>query len=241
MMLGVSLSEQGDDERSVLLLGQALRFFLRENHPYGVASGLVALGWAAENRGDVAAAAASYAESLGLWGEIGTQEGLADVLAGAGRLAVAAGRSEPATRLLGAADALSEGLGYVVPPERAKCERAAAVARVALGEWDFAAVWAAGRALAPEQAAVEAAALLAELAVAVEPTQPAAAGAAFGLTPREMEVLRLLVEGRSNQEIAAALFVSHRTARTHVANILAKLGLGSRTAAATYAMRHGLV
>jgi DNA-binding NarL/FixJ family response regulator len=60
------------------------------------------------------------------------------------------------------------------------------------------------------------------------------------LTPREVEVLRLLVEGRSNPEIAEALFISLRTVTTHVTNILAKLGAQSRTEAATYAVRRGL-
>ena len=60
------------------------------------------------------------------------------------------------------------------------------------------------------------------------------------LTPREREVLRLLVEGRSNPEIAAALFVSPRTAETHVTHILAKLGVTSRAEAAAHAVRVGL-
>jgi DNA-binding NarL/FixJ family response regulator len=69
----------------------------------------------------------------------------------------------------------------------------------------------------------------------------AAAGAGLGLTSRELEVLRLLVEGHTNPEIAAALFISHRTVGNHVASIMAKLDVDSRTAAAIYAERHGLV
>ncbi|MGY1709456.1 response regulator [Geodermatophilus sp. SYSU D00758] len=61
------------------------------------------------------------------------------------------------------------------------------------------------------------------------------------LTPREREVLALIADGRANREIAGALQVSERTARTHVSNILAKLGLASRTQAAMYAVREGLV
>ena len=60
------------------------------------------------------------------------------------------------------------------------------------------------------------------------------------LSPREIEVLRLIAEGRSDQEIAAALFVSRRTVGSHVGSILAKLGAPSRSAAAAYAVRRGL-
>lgn len=61
------------------------------------------------------------------------------------------------------------------------------------------------------------------------------------LTTRELEVLRLLGAGKSNKEIAGELQISERTARTHVSNILSKLGLTSRTRAALWAVRQGLV
>jgi DNA-binding NarL/FixJ family response regulator len=60
------------------------------------------------------------------------------------------------------------------------------------------------------------------------------------LTARELEVLRLVGAGRANKEIAAELLISERTARTHVSNILGKLGLSSRTQAALWAVREGL-
>ena len=60
------------------------------------------------------------------------------------------------------------------------------------------------------------------------------------LTAREMEVLRLIAQGLSNQEIADALTVSEPTVRTHVGRILGKLHLASRTQAALYAVREGL-
>jgi DNA-binding NarL/FixJ family response regulator len=61
------------------------------------------------------------------------------------------------------------------------------------------------------------------------------------LTDREVEVLRLLAEGHSNKEIARALTIGEKTVKTHVSNILAKLGVPSRTHAALYAVRIGLV
>jgi DNA-binding NarL/FixJ family response regulator len=60
------------------------------------------------------------------------------------------------------------------------------------------------------------------------------------LTEREREILRLVAAGKANKEIAAELAISERTARTHVSNILRKLGLASRTQAALWAVREGL-
>jgi DNA-binding NarL/FixJ family response regulator len=65
--------------------------------------------------------------------------------------------------------------------------------------------------------------------------------AAAQLTARELEVLRLVGAGAANKEIAARLEISERTARTHVSNILGKLGVASRTQAALWAVRERLV
>lgn len=61
------------------------------------------------------------------------------------------------------------------------------------------------------------------------------------LTPRELEVLRLIARGRSNKRIAMELGVAEKTVKTHVGHVLAKLGLDDRTQAALYAVREGLV
>ena len=61
-----------------------------------------------------------------------------------------------------------------------------------------------------------------------------------GLSPREIEVLRLLADGRSSQEIADALFLSLRTVTTHITGILGKLNCSSRTAAVAFAIRSGI-
>jgi DNA-binding CsgD family transcriptional regulator len=62
-----------------------------------------------------------------------------------------------------------------------------------------------------------------------------------GLTPREIEVLRLVAAGNSNGEIGSALFISTKTASVHVSNILAKLGVSGRGEAAALAYKLGLV
>jgi NarL family two-component system response regulator LiaR len=70
-------------------------------------------------------------------------------------------------------------------------------------------------------------------------TQPPAPG--LDLTDRERVVLALVVEGLNNTQIAARLFVSPSTIKSHVSNILSKLGVSSRTEAATLALRHRLI
>lgn len=68
-----------------------------------------------------------------------------------------------------------------------------------------------------------------------------AAGKAHGLTPRQVEVLRLVCAGKSNRDIAAALVISEHTVARHVQNIFATLGVSSRTAASAFAFEHDLV
>jgi len=87
--------------------------------------------------------------------------------------------------------------------------------------------------LAPAVAGVVARRLRGPGGAAVRSEQPS-------LTPRELEVLALLAGGLPNRAIADRLEITERTARTHVSNILAKLGLTSRTQAALYAVEHGL-
>lgn len=60
------------------------------------------------------------------------------------------------------------------------------------------------------------------------------------LTPREKEVLIEIAKGKSNKEIAASLFITEKTVKTHVSNLLAKLQLQDRTQAALYAIKHGI-
>jgi len=70
---------------------------------------------------------------------------------------------------------------------------------------------------------------------------PASAKAASALTPRELDVLKLVAQGLSNTEIAQRLILSEHTVHRHLANILRKLDLSSRAAAAAWGTRAGLI
>ena len=72
-------------------------------------------------------------------------------------------------------------------------------------------------------------------------TRPTDSGSLHGLTPRELEVLRLVASGKSNRDIATALVISEHTVARHVQNIFSKLGVPSRTAAGAFAFEHDLV
>lgn len=78
--------------------------------------------------------------------------------------------------------------------------------------------------------------LMAEVRTPTQHRDPAA-----DLTPREMEVLQEIAQGHSNAEIASKLFITERTVKAHVSNLLSKLHLSDRTQAAIYAWREGLI
>ena len=196
---------------------------------------------------DANRAAALGGDGLVLCRQVEDQRGAAAALEGLAATSAAQGHATAAARLVAAAAQTREELGAPLPPgDRAGVERTLAEAREALGAAAFDRALASGKLLSADEIAAEALTLAAELASRGTSAQPEMVRGGetvsrFGLTPREQEVLLLLIEGHSNSEIAGALFISHRTVRNHVTNILAKLGVESRTAAATFALRHDLV
>jgi DNA-binding CsgD family transcriptional regulator len=168
----------------------------------------------------------------------------------AGRALAALGRNEEAVERLEQAVAVAEAIEYRAGHWRGLTHLADALSRLGHAREAGGRYAAAGRVVeaialslrahglrAGFLAAPEVAALLKR---AESGSPPDLAPIPLGLTPREGEVLRLLVGGLTDRQIAEALFVSPRTINGHVANILAKLDLESRSAAAAYAVRHGL-
>jgi non-specific serine/threonine protein kinase len=172
---------------------------------------------------------------------IGERRYFGGALTSLARAVAARGDPEWGARLYGMVDAVLEGTGGNLPVTALPSfEPARDAVRAALGEAGFEAARAAGLALPLQEVLAE---VEREIASSFRTARGERAGPSktpFGLTTREREVLRLVASGRSNREIAAALFVTQRTAATHITHILAKLGVESRTEAAAWAVRHGL-
>jgi DNA-binding CsgD family transcriptional regulator len=201
---------------------------------------LYIMAFLAAERGDLARAAALYSESLSSAWNIGERRFFASALAGLASTLATQGHFERACRLCGAVETILELAGVrLTRVGQIGFDRALALARDGMDEARFESIREAGRAMPPDSILTEA-----------DRGPGSGAGTTaghcatregrFGLTPREREVLRLVAQGRTNREIADALFVSHRTASTHVANILGKLGVASRTEATAWAVREGL-
>ncbi|HTJ75335.1 MAG TPA: AAA family ATPase [Acidimicrobiales bacterium] len=163
-----------------------------------------------------ASAAGPWLAAVDAWDGVGQRypAAYARFRAAEAMLSTRQARVEPAA-LLAAAHAVARDLGAA--PFLAEIQRLAMRARIDLDVTDGAPAGAAG----------------------AHPPGPAPADV-LGLTPREVEVLALVAAGRTNPQIAAALFISPKTASVHVSNILAKLGVTTRVEAATVAYRMGL-
>jgi predicted ATPase/DNA-binding CsgD family transcriptional regulator len=202
----------------------------------------VGAAYVARDQGEGERALTLFTEGLSLFADLGDRRMVALALDGLAGLAGRWHGAECAARLFGAAAAMQDASGLSLEPAFWDVrERDVAAVRALLKEDAFAAAWAAGATLPLDQAIAEAAAVaeLSPRAVA-EGISPRAA-TPFGLTSRELDVLRLIAEGRTDKEIGAALFISHRTVMNHVAHILTKLDVPSRTAAAREAARRGLL
>ena len=240
LSLGHIARQRGDHTRSRAFTGEAFAAFRDQDYSWGIAWTTTALGELAAEEGNAAEATAHFRESLWLHQANRESVGIGYCLLGLGILAGGAGRPADAARVLGAAEALREAHGFALwLDHRPSHDHCVATAKTALGERDFAAAWAAGRRLTLHDIAAEVLADGPDSASPPVALRSAADGA--GLTAREAEVLRLVAEGRTDPEIADALFVSPRTVEWHITNLFRKFGMRSRAAIAAHAARQGLV
>lgn len=184
--------------------------------------------------GDVDGAAEHLSAGLRAAQGLKDKRNMSHCLEALGWVAALQERPEKAARLLAGAEALPEAIGTPLqPPSVSDHEKYLAVVRGALQPADFEQLWAAAR-LMPLEALIE------EQPAAESHHAPRQQDAA-GLTERELEVLRLLASGHSNQEIADVLVLSSLTVGRHISNIYVKIGVHRRSEATAYALRHNVV
>jgi DNA-binding CsgD family transcriptional regulator/tetratricopeptide (TPR) repeat protein len=246
--LALAARSQGDVAAARALIEESLALRRELGDRHGIAWSLHTLGTVAQDQGDPMTSRVCWEESLALSRELGSTLGITNCLVGLARLVASQAQPARAARLLGAAEAHREAIGYVIPPaERAEHEAGVAAVRAALGESPFASAWAAGRALSVEEAVTDALRADEEPMASATSGRPASTSGAAQtalparLTAREVEVLRLIAAGHSNPEIAEALVLSIHTVERHTVNLYAKIGARGRPDAIAFAHRHGLV
>ena len=203
----------------------------------GVAAILLLMAGAALEQGDFPRARSLYRECLPTFARMGSRWWLSHVLAGFANLAARQQQPLRAARLLGAtAIGVEMSKTRPIPLTNAALMGAFELTRQVLGEDQFAAALAEGRAMTPDEAVAEARAVELE-----GPRRQARERYAAGLTRPELNVLRLLAAGRSSKQIAAELTLGVSTVDRHITHIYDKIGDRGRAAATAFAVRHGLL
>jgi DNA-binding NarL/FixJ family response regulator len=164
------------------------------------------------------------------------ESGMLDAAAAQARGALLLAEGEPERALVALRRAVELWRGLGAPHETARARAFVARACRALGDEEAVAMEVdAARSTFETLGAAPALAEIAALEV------PAAPSDAHGLTPRELEVLRLVAAGKTNREVASELVLSDRTVERHVSNIFAKLGVSTRAAATAFAYEHEIL
>ena len=225
----------GDRSTAAAAVGEARAELGGRRQAITAAALRYAEGILAWHRGELAAADHLVREATVQWHQCGARIDACDGVELLGMLAAARERFPDAARLLAAASAARQPLGYLAPgftANRAAAARAASQARKILGEDRFTQAWEQGQELTLDGA----------VAYATRQgggrKRPATGWAS--LTPAELDVVRLVSEGLRNDAIARRLFIAPGTVKVHLSHIFAKLGVTTRTELAAQAASRDL-
>jgi non-specific serine/threonine protein kinase len=245
------LQDRMDDARATLM--EALIMHREDKNLSGQSHVTHSLANVELEDGNVAAAASLFVESLGLVQETGDISGMIHYVHLLISICNANGDHTDAVTLLAAETRMREAAGYELgEDDRNHMDLALQAARSALDDEAFRQMWARGSAMEHAEV-VERMPIIARAIAGRQvdepeitwPDDPAPSmdveAPGYRLTARELEILHMLSAGTSTQEISTALSVSPRTVSTHIANVMAKLDVTSRTAAVARALRDGVI
>jgi predicted ATPase/DNA-binding SARP family transcriptional activator/DNA-binding CsgD family transcriptional regulator len=226
--LGFTMLAHGDPGQAKALLDESLALFREIGDSSNIAVSLMNSALATLSKGDHGRVQALCEESLKLLQKAQDTQHIADCLGIMASAAGAQGSAKRAARLWGAAEALREEVGVPLQPEdRMVLDPYLATARSSLGEIAWRTTLVEGRAMTSEQA-IEYALDAGESLLPSLATHRTSENTTV-LTPREEEVAVLVSRGLTNRQIASELSISEHTVATHIAKILKRLGLSSRS------------
>ena len=240
--LGLVLTQLGETSRAALLHEEALSIARETGSQHLIANALTGLAEVVGQLGDLDRVEALHLEALGVYESLGDPNGRALSLENLSLVQAERGRLQRAAWLYGAASALREASGAQRPgyvQNALDAQLAAGIAR--FGESDWIRSVAQGRTMSPK-VALETPESTTPTTIATEPAPAATApsGLLEGLTPRELEVLRLTAQGLPDKKIASKLGISPRTVGRHLSAIYDKLEVRTRAQATRWALEHGL-
>jgi ATP/maltotriose-dependent transcriptional regulator MalT len=232
--LALIATAQGAYATARSLLEEAVAIERAQGNRYRMTRGQLALARALSGQKNVAEAADLLRQILGEAEREGDLVAIARILEITGGLIVES-QTGAAVRLAAASETLRANVGVpTTTRERTELDSWLSAARRRLGKREYATQWQSGLASTARDAIRDA------LNVSNPQDAPAQHGA-YRLTTRELEVLRLLALGRANRQVATALVISERTVARHLEHIYSKLGVSSRAAATSIAVRTNLV
>ncbi len=240
-LLGAVLYHQKKSDDAHRLLNEARDLFQRAGQGWSEAGPLTYLARIARDRKEYDEALRLQQAALRLRQRHSDRYAAAGNIRGIGEILALSERFVDAVQLYGAAESIRKGYGPPVTPlGQPKYQRDLNHLREALGEHQFTLEWERGASLSFRQAAD----LAERIELRPDPGESSRTSVAdphSRLTPRELDVLRLLAHGMTSQEIAESLSISPRTVSTHQSNVYGKLGVNTQTAAVAFAYQHGLV
>ncbi|MEZ4530820.1 MAG: LuxR C-terminal-related transcriptional regulator [Thermomicrobiales bacterium] len=227
----------GDLDGACDLMRESLAWFRKDQFFFGASVALLDFAKFELERGNSFRAVEHYREMLGLWEETRSKELLVAAVASIAEFLRVCDQRDAAVTLLSALDTLGQSARLAAAPrDLDQAARTLDHLRASSSDEQFARAWQLGSGLGVADLIDRCGSFLAAVG---EFPAPVPTPDPEGLTAREIDVIRLLASGKTNREIASALFIGESTVISHVRSILSKLGVSSRTAAAAWAIHHG--